>query len=432
MFNEEKLDGMEEIIGRYRVKGHENLIMPAFGLGSIADIPNLLKTNLGIVTGKPVPEMLKGCSTEVDHMVFLLLDGFGHSTVEYALNSYRAPNLRRFLENCDYTPITSVFPSTTSTSTVTYHTDLHPVEHGVIGYNAYLSEIGTICNMIRLTPLGKHDYTILDQGWSIKAVERKGTIYNEFARNLIDSYMYLPNGIKGSGMTQITGKGAEVMGYASVSQMITSLRRNIGKSIRKSIHFCYIPTIDTISHEKGPFTEETAMEIEAIFQLLNDQLIDELRKDVEIGLAISADHGHIVVPWEAIRDVQEDPYLVSLLRTPVLGEFRAPILRIKPDRLEEAMHYIEAAYGEDYLVMRSSELVQEGFFGYTEGEAADSDRFGDIAMIPLREVGLRDSSLGFLDPKLNQFKLVGMHGGLSCDEMIVPLIFKKIGNNMKS
>ncbi len=420
---------MEEIIDGFRIKGHENLIRPAFGSGSIADIPNLLKTNLGIATGKPVPDLLKGSSAKVDHMVFLLLDGFGHSTVEYALNNYRVPNLRKFLENCDYTPITSVFPSTTSTSTMTYHTDLHPVEHGVIGYNAYLSEMGAICNMIRLTPLGRNDYSILDHGWSIKAVEDRGTIYKEFARNLVDPYMYLPNGIKESGMTRITGKGAEIMGYVSVSQMITALRRNIEKSVRKSIHFCYIPTIDTISHEKGPFTEETAMEIDAIFQLLNDQFLDVLNRESEVGIAISSDHGHIVIPWEAIRDVQEDHYLTSLLRTPVLGEFRAPVLRIKPGRLEEAMQYLETEYGNDYLIKRSSELIDEGFFGFSENEIADSDRFGDIVLIPLKEVGLKDSSLGFLEPKLNHFKLVGMHGGLSCDEMIVPLIFRKIEKN---
>ena len=49
---------MDEIIDGFRIKGHENLIRPAFGSGSIADIPNLLKTNLGIATGKPVPDLL--------------------------------------------------------------------------------------------------------------------------------------------------------------------------------------------------------------------------------------------------------------------------------------------------------------------------------------------------------------------------------------
>lgn len=427
MFNEERTDWFEDIIGKYRLEGHENLIKPSFGTGSIADIPNLLKTNLGIETGKPVPQIMKGCNSEVDHMVFLLLDGFGHSTIEYALNNYKVPNLRKFMEKCEYTPITSVFPSTTSTSTVTYQTDLHPVEHGIIGYNAYLSEIGAVCNMISLTPIGRHDYSLLDHGWNVPVIESKGTIYNEFSRNMIDPYLYLPRGIRGSGMTRITGKGAGVTGYISVPQMFTVLKRNIEKSVRKSFHFCYVPTIDTISHEIGPFTEETAMEMDSIFQLLNDQFIDELKPDGEVGIAISADHGHTVIPWENIRDVQDDRILASLLRTPAMGEFRAPILRIKPGRLEEALQHLEAAYGGDYLIKRSSEMLEEGFFGVTSGENANPERFGDIIMIPITNVGLKDSSLGVLDQKLNQFKLIGIHGGLSYDEMIVPLIFRKLG-----
>lgn len=427
MFNEEKMDWFEEIIGKYRSEGHGGLVRPAFGAGSIADIPNLLKTNLGIRTGRQVPDNMKGASTSVDHMVFMLLDGFGHSTVEHALANYRMANLRKFLENCDYTPITSVFPSTTSTSTVTYQTDIHPIEHGIIGYNAFLSEMGAVCNMINLTPVGRHDYSLLDHGWSVPAIDRKGTIYREFARNMIDPYLYLPKAIRGSGMTRITGAGAHVTGYVSVSQMLTTLRRKIGKSVGKSFHFCYIPTVDTISHEIGPFTEETAMEIDSIFQLLNDQFMDEAFGDGPVGIAISADHGHIEIPWENIRDVQDDTYLASLMRAPVMGEFRAPMFRIKPGRIEEAMEHLEKYYGNEYLVRRSADLVREGFFGYPDGATADPDRFGDIILLPIMDVGLKDSSLGVLDRKLNQFSLVGMHGGLSSHEMIVPLISRTLG-----
>lgn len=426
MYNEGKFDWYEEIVNKYRLEGNKNLIKPSFGLGSIADIPNLLKRNLGIETGKNVPETMMGSSSRVDHMVFFLLDGFGHSTVEHALNNYRVPNLRKFLENCDYTPITSVFPSTTSTSTVTYQTDVHPIEHGIIGYNAYISEIGAVCNMISLTPIGRSEYSLLDHEWSVPAIERAGTIYDEFSKNKIDPYLYLPRGIRGSGMTRITGKGAEVTGYISVSQMITILKRNIEKSSGKSFHFCYIPTVDTLSHEIGPFTEETAMEIDSIFQLLNEQLVGELDAQGDVGIAISADHGHTVIPWENIKDVQEDRILATLLRTPVMGEFRAPILRIRPGKLEEALKYLESAYGNEYLVKKSSELVENGFFGFTDRETANPDRFGDIIMVPLKDCGLKDSSLGILDKKLNQFRLVGIHGGLSYDEMIVPLIFRKL------
>lgn len=426
MFTSKNVDWFEEIVGKYRLESYSDLVKPAYGIGSIADIPSLLKRNLGIRPRREIPDLMRGAVEDVDNMVFFLLDGFGHSTVEYALNNFRVPNLRRFLENCDYTPITSVFPSTTSTATVTYQTDLSPAEHGIIGYNAYLSELGSICNMINLTPVGRNDYSLLDNGWKVPTIETNGTIYEEIGRNLIDAFLYLPNAIKGSGMTRITGRGARVKGYFSVSQLLTTLRRDIEKSVRRSFHFCYIPTVDTLSHKFGPYTEETAMEIDAIFQLINEQLLETLKFDGDVGVAISADHGHTVLSEENVADVRDDKFLSAMLRAPVAGDFRAPILRIKHDFLDRATEHLQQFYGSHYLVKTGTEMLKEEYFGPGKVDPFHADRFGDIALIPLRDVGLLDSSLGVLDQKLNKFELIGMHGGLSTEEMIVPLIFKKL------
>lgn len=422
MFIEKNVDLFEEIIDRYRSGENGKLFKPGFGAGSIADIPSILKGNLGIGGVKAVPEVMKGASGEVDHMVFFLLDGFGHSTVEYALQNMPMHNLRKFMEHCEYTPITSVFPSTTSTATVTYQTDLHPSRHGIIGYNSYLSEIGTVCNMISLTPVGRPGYSLLDHGWDVPAIGRSGTIYEEFGRNYIDPFLYLPSAIKGSGMTRITGSGASITGYVSVSQMLTALRRNISGSVRKSFHFCYIPTIDTISHKIGPYTEETAMEMDSIFQLINEQFLEMSGHDGDLGILVSADHGHTVIPHGNVRDVRDDPVLRAMLRAPVAGDFRAPILRVRMEKLEEACSHLEEHYGKDYVVKRSRDALKEGYFGSTSGEIADQGRFGDIVMFPVTASGLMDSSLAVLDEKLGRFDLVGMHGGLSREEMIVPLI----------
>lgn len=426
MFSNSDVDWFEEIISKYGIEKHNGLVKPAFGRGSIADIPALLKQNLGLSPRHPLPEIMESAREDVDHMVFFLLDGFGHSTVEYSLGSYKMPNMRHFLDRCDYVPVTSVFPSTTSTATVTYQTDLSPIEHGIIGYNAYISELGSVCNMISLTPVGRSDYSLLDHGWKVPAIEASGTIYEEFGRDMVDPHLYLPGAIKGSGMTRITGKGAQVNGYVSVSHMLTALRKNIEKSVRKSFHFCYIPNIDTISHKVGPYTEETAMEIDSLFQLIIDQFIENVRPDGDLGIAISADHGHTVLPSENVADVRDDHRLASMLRAPVAGDFRAPILRVKPEQLDRAVEHLEEFYGNHYLVEKGAEMVNRGYFGYGNREPLHSDRFGDIILVPLDSTGLKDSSLGVLDEKLNRFDLIGMHGGMSREEMIVPLISRTI------
>ena len=134
-------DNVEGIIESYRWKGMEGLYRPAFGRGSIADIPGALLQSQGINGKKSSPELLRHISEPADHTVFILIDGLGHSTLQYAINSHRVSNLKGFMEESIYVPATSIFPSTTSTATVTLHTGMDPEEHGIIGYIQYLKDV---------------------------------------------------------------------------------------------------------------------------------------------------------------------------------------------------------------------------------------------------------------------------------------------------
>lgn len=415
-----------DIIAEYRLEEDNRLIKPAFGTGSIADIPGLLKRNLGVSARRPLPSLFTNHSMEVDHQVFFLLDGFGSTTVDYVLSRNGNKHLKGFLDESAYLPITSVFPSTTSTATVTYQTDQTPLEHGIIGYNAYLSEIGAVCNMLTLAPVGRSDYSLLDHGWSLPGLENNKTIYEDLKEDDADTFLYLPNGIKGSGLTKITSRGSSVRGYISISQMLATLRRDLEHTRGKSFHFCYVPNIDTISHKLGPYTEETALETESIFQMINEQFLDRIKLSGSLNLSISADHGHTVIDHENVFDVRRDETLSSLLRSPVLGDMRAPILRIMPGMFDRAMNHLETEYARDYIVKSGEAMIREGFYGSGEICTSNLDRFGDIVLIPKKSVGMFDSSLGVLDQKLNTFDLVGMHGGLSFEEMVVPLLTRTV------
>ncbi len=421
-------DSLQRIISGYRLEEQPSLIRPAFGKGSIAEIPGYLKSSLGLNPKRPIPDIIGGSREDVDHMVFFLLDGFGHSTLQYLLEKYNAHNTGSFLEQSHYAPLTSVFPSTTSTATVTYQTDLHPVEHGIIGYISYLSELGTMGNMITLDPLGMPGRSFLDGGWSVPVIDENGTIYHEFNANRIDPHLYLPNAIKNSGMTRITGKGSILNPYYTVSQLMTKLRRNIENARRKSFHYCYISSVDTLSHKVGPYTEDTAMDIESIFHHINEQFINKVIPEGKVGITVSADHGHTVIPHENAVDSRNDELLSGMLRAPVSGDFRAPILRVREGMMEQALEHLERNYGNDFIIKTGKETLNRGIYGSGTVSTENSDRFGDIVMFPRRDVALYDSALGTLDFKLRSFDLIGMHGGLSVEEMIVPFLTRTLNS----
>lgn len=419
-------DALDSMISSFRLEEDPSLIRPAFGKGSIADIPGYLKSSLGISPKRSVPDIMNPTLDDVDHMVFFLLDGFGHSTLQYVLENYGARNTRKFLDESNCNPLTSIFPSTTSTATVTYQTDLHPIEHGIIGYISYLSELGAMGNMITLDPLGMPGHSFLDGGWSVPAIDEAGTIYHELQSNRVDAHLYLPNAIKNSGMTRITGRGSILNAYFTVSQMMTRLKRNIENSTRKSFHYCYISSVDTISHKVGPYTEDTAMEIESIFNHISEQFIDRVEPGGKVGIAISADHGHTVIPHDNVIDSRDDEALSGMLRTPVAGDFRAPILRIREGMADQAMDHLEMNYGNDYIIKAGRDALSRGFYGEGKVALENSDRFGDVVMFPRKNVGMFDSALGTLDHRMRSFDMIGMHGGLSEEEMIVPFITRTI------
>lgn len=420
------MEDFNGVIDGYRWNSYKDLLKPAFGNGCIADIPGQILANFGISTGQETKNHRSLMEGKHDHFIFLLLDGFGFSTIKYSLKKHSMKHLNNFADNSGVKLITSVFPSTTSTATVSYHTNMHPVEHRIVGYTSYIPEAGTVCNMISLTPLGQKEHCLLDDGYEMPWIEHHGTIYNKLQENDVDSVFYLPYAIRNSGLTRITGNGAKISPYYSVSQMLTSLRQDLSSAKGRTFHFCYIPTIDTISHKIGPYTQDTALEIESIFMLLEEQLIKASDLPEDTFISISADHGH-TVPEEGQKiDLSVDRKLKSFLNTPVVGDPRASVLRVKDGMIETTMDYLTEKYEKYFIPVLSKQMLAEGFFGTPKSVNGDTSFLGDIILISRNSTSIFDSSLKLIDPGNQANTLIGMHGGLSCDEMLVPFFAREI------
>jgi hypothetical protein len=156
--------------------------------------------------------------------------------------------------------------------------------------------------------------------------------------------------------------------------------------------------------------------------LIDEGLFEFREIEGDLGVIVSADHGHTMIRPDAIIDASIDQKLISFFATPVTGDARAPILRINEGKMEEALDYIEERYGGHFVAMRSEDLLKMGYFGISEKRFAKEDRFGDVILVPIGESGMIDSRLRLLDKEIDFGSLTGVHGGLSQEEMIVPLI----------
>src|SRR5579863_10107401 len=122
------------------------LVTPKYEGQCISNLPDTFSKLLGVHAARPLSgsRFYEFASrTSVENVVFLLLDGFGFNSILQANEKFGLPAVQKIVdeqqeEESFVTPLTSVFPSTTSTATTSLHMGLTPQEHGIIGYTMYM------------------------------------------------------------------------------------------------------------------------------------------------------------------------------------------------------------------------------------------------------------------------------------------------------
>ncbi|MEM0157978.1 MAG: alkaline phosphatase family protein [Thermoplasmataceae archaeon] len=410
-------------IDDFRDKGFHNFIKPAFGKGCIADIPGFVESRLLSTNTRRTSIEQEMGSDESEDLVLIILDGLGYDLIMNALKSQWMKHFLSVMERSSCSPITSVFPSTTSTALFTVYMDMQPCEHEVIGYTQYIRELGCVCNMLSMAPVGNQSHDLIEAGWMPSGLKGKKPFPARMIENGVKSFIHLPGNIVNSGMSRITGAGVAIDPYFSVSQMFTAIARNVLSARGKTFHMAYVPSVDTLSHKVGSKSLEVFAELETLFYNI-DTFIGQL-KSRNATIIISADHGHVNVGNSNLMDISRDYELYNMLRAPIVGDARAAFLRVKCNHLEEAESHLLEKYGERYVILRSTKMMKSGYFGNKAVNRDNNDRFGDLIMVPKGNNGVLDSNLTLLDRNMNLENMVGMHGGLLAEEMIVPLIISQ-------
>lgn len=363
--------------------------------------------------------------SNVENLVFLLLDGFGYNSVQYAVEKFGLPSFEKLRQRSFILPLTSVFPSTTSTATTCLHTGLTPQEHGIIGYTMYMSEIGAIAQMLDMGPVfGRR--SLFEIGFDPEKFIGKMTLHEKLVASGITSNLYINKYIVGSGLSQITNRGANIVPILTAPDLFVSLRRNLETQSSGSakFHFAYYATPDTIAHARGPFASTYASEVEAIFYTIQRELCEKLDRDIakRTLLMISSDHGLSEIKQENIIDIAMHPDLLRMLKVPPTGDSRCLILHSRSqEEIPKIEDYFRLRFPDKFRVLRSSDALKEGLFGFGEVKEQLRDRIGDLIAIPKGNLAVDNSNV---QPRTDY--VPGRHGGLSANEMIVPLIASRL------
>lgn len=333
------------------------------------------------------PDWLPAQAVDAEQVVLLVLDGLGWQ--QLMSRGDLAPTLKAMSGG----PITTVAPSTTASALTSITTGLTPGLHGVVGYR--MNVHGEVLNVLR---------------WSVNGRDARELVPPEkiqSTRPFLDQRAVIVTRaeFKQSGFTLAHLDGGRVIGYRVSSTMVAEVRRQL--KAREPFVYCYYDGIDKVAHEYG-LDDRFDAEIRAVDHLVAE-MIDALPSNA--SLVVTADHGEVDVGDRIVR-INPEILATSSMMT---GEGRFRWFHARAGRAEQTLELANRHHGHEAWVMTCQEVIDAGWLGPTVTAAA-RQRLGDVAMIAREPVA-------FFDPDdTGPYVLIGRHGSLTSDEMLVPLL----------
>lgn len=403
------------------------LPLPAYDGRSLPNVTGSIVRALGVdlagspVIAPPLVEALdpfRGRRAEGPIVVFLV-DGFGGSSFSAWArgDGAQGPRWARFAH-----PITSVFPTTTTAALVSLSTGTVPGLNGVVGYRQFLPAFGLVADLLRMTPVGiPHPESLVGPRWDPRSVSDAPPV---FARG-VTGVALSRDRFQGTGFTQLLYEGAEYVPYATASDLAHLLGRLLERSKPPGVIFTYWDELDTVHHLRGPTDPLFGFEADRIAQLL--QFVGRhVRGDLarSTTLLLTADHGQVPVdPARTIR-VDRIPEIASEMGRPLGGDRRAGYFSAKPGRLEALRAALVRHLPRGSQIVEGAEAIRAGLFGPPPLHPEVADRVGDLIVFVPPPFGVNMIAPGRKEPTV---ELLGGHGGLSPEELIVPLVAAPLG-----
>lgn len=391
-----------------RIQDDTGGLRPHYERYSLLAVPQTIEELLGGEEGGLAGEL---GLRPADKVASFLVDGLGYHKLEELVAAGRV-SLSPFLDSGTYIPLTSVFPPTTTTALASLSTGASPLAHGVLGYTLFLQDPGAVVNMIKLAAPGAQADSLQKVGIKPEEFMPVPSLYRRLEALGVPTYLFLPKFIMDSGLSQVLYQGIkQVVPYLTLSDLFVQLRGAAARPGR-ALLAVYWPSGDSLAHLYGPSSPAFAIEIGSFFRLFYREFLNRVRN---ITVIVTADHGFVDVdPKEDVIPCPEHEVLREGLLCPPVGDARAAYLYLRRGHERAVEEYLRERFSDDFLIMKSEEGLARGLWGLERPTAEARARVGDL-------LALARGSRFLLWPK-EEFKLRGMHGGLTQEEMLVPFL----------
>ncbi len=368
------------------------LIVPAYGSSTLAEVMPSIGARIGV----------PGCRDDVlglpdaQRYVVLLVDGLGWHAVRRSLQA--APYLASLLGAA--IPITAGVPSTTATSLASLGTGLPPGQHGLVGYTSRVPQTGEILNALTW-----------ESDLVARAYQTKPTLFERAVEAGVAVTSVGLERFANSGLTEAGLRGPDFSGFEHERDSERRIALVAEAALRgdRSLVYAYERELDHTGHVVGCQSEDWLRQLTRI-----DVLCEQLRTslDDDVAMIITGDHGMVDVPAAGQIIIEDSADLMAGVSA-IAGEGRFRQLYVDDEPVDRVVTRWRSIIGDRAWVRTREEAIDDGWFGQVDPDLVD--RYGHVL------VAMRSRWAVMTRQYPRELSLVGMHGSLTAEEMLVPL-----------
>ncbi len=335
-------------------------------------------------------------------LVLLIIDGLGEDFLARfggggQLSAHRRGGL------------TSVLPSTTASAVTTLFTGLAPAEHGLTGWFIHDRRFGGV---IAPLPLIRRGIGPLSAPFLTRRLFPYASLAVGAKRPMV---ILSPREIAFSPFSRRHARGARVRAFDGLEQLAVNIADEARQMAESGgLIYAYYSHFDALSHHFGCQSGEVQEEfwrIDRFFGALRDRL-----KGLPVDVLATADHGFIDAP-EAQHYRFAHSEVLNMLAAPLFGERRLAFCAVKAGATTDFSAFAREKLAGKAVVVPSVQLIDAGLLGPGKRHRRLRERIGTHALLMEAGWTVSDRVEGEA-----AFSMRGVHGGLSAEEMWVPLI----------
>ncbi len=357
-----------------------------------------------------LPGLIEAKLAEHPRVALVYFDAFGWRFLERHAE-------HPLFEIADVERWSSCFPSTTTVHSTTIHSGLSLGEHGLYEWNVFEPRLNRIITPLWFCFAGDdRPGTLFDAGLTAHDLFPEQTIYRRLLP--LPSHVAMPAGIARSETSKQLLRPATVHPFDDNAEGLARLCTALAAEER-AYGTIYFGDADALMHMAGPDAPEVAALMEETLSAIASAPWPE-----GTLVLVTADHGmegisperttYVNVVWPELAE----HLVVGADAKPLApaGSCRDLFLHVLPERLDEVEAQLAELLAPVAEVRKVESLLADGLFGPNVTEALTS-RLANLVVLPAP-----GEAAYWLEPGRFEQRFLGQHGGLSANEMEIPLV----------